>query len=188
MEDTPSRMVFLAEEAELIVKAKNDEAAFNVLYDFYFPKIYGFVLKRVGKREEAEDIVSATFMKVFVNLDGYRPQAGASFSAWVYRIATNNIIDWQRKKKPSVNIEDIAEPGDERQDQHQDLLLSHDRSVVHKVLADLSEKEQRIITLKYFSELSHAEIASSLQVSEGNARVLLCRALRKFQQIYQKYA
>jgi len=94
----------LENEAQIVEMAKKDDQAFEVLYDFYFPKIYGYIYKRVGSFDVAQDLVSITFIKVFNNLDGYQYK-GYSFSAWIYRIATNNLIDYYRKanRKKEIN-------------------------------------------------------------------------------------
>jgi len=180
---------FLENEKELVNLARDDDQAFEQLYNHYFPKIYGYVFKRVGHHETAEDIVSKTFTKVFLNLKDYEHK-GFTFGAWVYKIATNNLIDHYRsssKKKDVVDIENIAEPEapgmgiDEQVDQHQK--SDH----VRQLLKELPEKDQQIVSLKYFAEMSGVEIAGVLEITENNARVKLSRALNKFHQIYEKY-
>lgn len=83
-------------EAMLVEQAKTDDRAFEKLYNYYFPQIYGFIIKRAGQKELAEDIVSTVFMKVFTHLNDYEPKT-SSFKSWVYKIATNTLIDHYRK-------------------------------------------------------------------------------------------
>jgi RNA polymerase sigma-70 factor (ECF subfamily) len=179
----------LANEASIVKRAKTDDQAFEILYNHYFPRIYGYVFKRVGHQQTAEDIVSQTFLKVFVNLPNYSHQ-GYTFGAWVYKIATNNLIDHYRKsgKTKSVNIESIAEPTDEKRPAlHEEVQQGFDRELVNKCINQLPEKYQKIIHLKYFAQMSSKEIAEVLGISSGNARVMLHRALKHFQKIHQKY-
>ena len=180
----------LENEAEIVERAKKDDQSFEILYNFYFPKIYSYLFKRVGSFSIAEDLVSITFLKVFTNLDKYKYK-GYSFSAWIYRIATNNLIDYYRKSKGKreINIDDLKEIKDERSNEPEELIkISEDKKLVQWVLKELPEKYQRVLYLKFFAEKSNNMIAEILETNENNTRVLIFRALRKFKEIYQKYA
>lgn len=189
MEGTPGRLR-LDNELALIEQAKTDDKAFGILYDFYFPKIYFFVLKRVGQKETAEDIVSVTFIKVFTNIKKFKPVNEYSFSVWVYRIATNNLTDHYRKqgKHKTVDIENLGEILDHLQNPELDLEVGQDKDLVRQALNDLSTRESEILQLKFYGELGNIEIAEVLKTSPNNAGVMLHRALKKFQIKYQKYA
>lgn len=182
-------LVKLDNEIMLVEQAKTEDRAFATLYDFYFPKIYFFVFKRTGQKEATEDIVSAVFIKVFTGLKEFRPNHDNSFAAWVYRIANNKLIDYYRQqgRQPVVDLADIVEPSDEGQDPHADSVRASDSILVGKVLARLAPRDQEILQLKFFSELSNIEIAQALKINPNNVGVLLFRALKRFQEIYQKY-
>lgn len=183
------RLAGLDNENMLVERAKTDDNAFAVLYDFYFPKIYGFVLKRVGGKEVAEDIVSVVFMKAFTSLNSFNPQREGSFSAWLYRIASHKLIDHYRynSRRPTVAFENINEPGDESQNQQVDFLRQEERKLVERALARLADKDREILTLKFYSELGHGEIADILKTNANNVGVMVYRALKKFKAICQKY-
>ena len=83
-------------EKDLVERAKKDSEAFGILYDTYLNQIYAFILKRVSNVELAEDIASLTFEKALRKLDTFKWQ-DVSFSAWLYRIATNNVVDYYRQ-------------------------------------------------------------------------------------------
>jgi len=179
-------MDILVNEREIVSKAVNDDQAFEVLYNFYFPKVYGYVLKRVGHQQTAEDLVSVIFIKIFTNLNKY--QAGKnfySFASWVFTVSANAIIDHYRKNnKKVVSIEEVAEIKDENSTI--DLIYSHEnREKVQNTLKKLKKRYQQIIELKYFLELDNQEIAEALGISVGNVGVLLHRALNKFQNLYE---
>ena len=176
----------LENEAQLVQDAVHDHQAFGVLYDFYFDKIYGYVIRRCGKREIAEDIVSETFMKVFCNLNKFNSNKG-SFKSWVYKIATNNLIDYYRKelKKKSVDIEEVNEPAEIKQTTEEYLMSLEDKKKVMQIIQKLSGRYQQVINLKYFAELSNQEIAELLGISANNVGVLLYRALNKFKSLYK---
>jgi RNA polymerase sigma-70 factor (ECF subfamily) len=179
----------LDNEREIVERAKEDDQAFEVLYDFYFPKIYGYILKRVGDSGTAEDLVSKTFLNVFTNLKNYQYK-GYSFGAWVYRIAANNLIDYYRKsgKRKEINIEEVKELQDDTNDTLDELIQhTQERKLVQETLRVLPEKYQEVLDLKFFAERTTDEIAGILETNENNVRVLLFRALKLFKEEYKKY-
>src|SRR5258708_6240224 len=88
-----------SDEKQLVEKAKCDAQAFGKLFDLYYPKIFGFTLRRIGNVDAAKDITSAVFVKVLHNIRAFRWKS--SFSSWIYRIATNEVNDFFRKKQKS---------------------------------------------------------------------------------------
>jgi RNA polymerase sigma-70 factor, ECF subfamily len=179
----------LIEEPEIVERARTDDGAFEILYDFYLPKIYGYILKRVGSFDVAEDLASSTFLKVFTNLDKYQSK-GHTFGAWIYKIATNNLIDYYRKssKNKEINIESVGGLKDENNPPGKEFENSQEKKLVRQALGGLPGKYQEIINLKFFAEKDNVEIAEILKTSENNVRVIICRALKCFRQEYQKYA
>ncbi len=177
-----------SQEQLLVEQAKTDDAAFEQLYNQYFPKIYGYVLKRTGQRETAEDIVSVVFIKVFTNLKSYSYRE-CSFGAWVYKIATNSLVDHYRKvgRRPEVMPEEMPEIRDDKQDVEVALEAKQERAVVREVLKQLPARYEEILNLKFFAELSNQEIADSLGLETNNVGVLIHRALTKFEHTYQAY-
>lgn len=184
-----NQTVKLDNETMLVDQAKTDDRAFAILYDFYFPKIYFFVFKRTGQKEVTEDIVSAVFIKIFTGLKTFKPNHDNSFAAWVYRIANNKLTDYYRSahRHSTVDIASISEPRDDNQDPRADFIRQSNQIRVGQVLSLLPERDQAILQLKFFSELSNIEIAQALQTGPGNIGVWLYRALKRFQEIYQKY-
>jgi len=178
----------LSNEAELARQAKTDDQAFSVLYNFYFQKIYSYVIKRVGNQEIAEDIVSETFLKTFKNIDKYEHQ-GYTFGAWVYKIATNNMIDYYRKtgRQKTVDIEAIAEPVSDRPSPEKYAEKSEDQRMVLGIIAKMNVKDQQVLNLKFFAEMSNIEISETLGITANNAGVIVYRALKKFQKLYDKH-
>lgn len=178
----------LENEKDIVERAKSDDQAFEILYNHYFPKIYGYIFKRVGNHEIVEDLVSVTFMKVFSNIKDYKHQ-GYTFGAWVYRIATNNLTDHYRKqgRRKEVDIETVAELKDNNLNPEDIANNLYNRKLIMKVLVNMPEKYQKIINLKFFGEKTNTEIAEILGVKENNCRVLTHRALKNFHKLYQKY-
>ncbi|HUT21861.1 MAG TPA: sigma-70 family RNA polymerase sigma factor [Candidatus Bipolaricaulota bacterium] len=178
----------LENEADLVERAKTDDGAFGVLYGYYFPKIYGYIFKRVGNRETAEDLVSEIFMKVFCNLERYSAR-GFGFSTWLYRVATNHLTDFYRKaaNRKIVDIDQVAEPADKMQGIEDKIQVDQDRGKIQSIIAKLKPNYQKVLNLKYFAELSTFEIADIFKITENNARVLLHRAHKSFKNLYEKH-
>ena len=187
--DDQSKKNTLENEAEIVENAKTDDKSFEILYNFYFSQIYGYLYKRTGSHETTEDLVSTTFMKIFCNLKNYHSK-GATFRAWMYKIATNNLIDYYRKtgKRKEVDIENIKEPSSQGSMEPEKYAESEEnRVLVQEVLKDMPERYQNILYLKFFGELSNIEIAQTIGISANNAGVIIHRALNNFQKTYKKY-
>lgn len=172
------------DEKQLVEEAKTNDAAFSRLYDRYYTKIYAYIYRRVGDKDTTEDILSATFEKVFLHLEGFDGSVG-TFQAWIYRIATNQVIDHVRKMKRVLVVapDDFPEPIplDSEIDR---LARGEEGRQVRRVLEKIPERYQRVLLLKFFSELTNQEIADTLGVSVGHAGVLLYRALKRFKNTY----
>ncbi|OJI06406.1 hypothetical protein BK004_03625 [bacterium CG10_46_32] len=185
--DNSAEQNILENERDIVERAKKDDHAFEMLYNHYFPKIYGYIFKRVGNHSVAEDIVSITFMKVLVNIKGYEHR-GHTFGAWVYRIATNNLTDYYRKRvhNKDVDIGEAQEIQDHRAGPEEQVVQLENRQHIEIILKKLSKRYQHVLHLKFFAELSISEISAALSISENNARVLLHRALKQFRREYEK--
>lgn len=185
MDMTEGHMSLTREEYMLAEKAKTDDQAFAILYERYFPKIYAYIFRRLGNRDATEDIVSVTFEKVFLHLDKFKPNSG-TFQAWVYRIATNSVIDHVRKEKHTVAVDpqDLPEEIHPLTDGVHEMIKTEDREAVQRAIKKLPERYQTVLNLKYFSQLTNIEVSEVLGISPNNAGVLLSRALKQFHVYY----
>jgi RNA polymerase sigma-70 factor (ECF subfamily) len=160
------------EERLLIEAAQRDSAHFADLYDIYFDRIYAYVASRVGSREETEDLVSEVFHKALANLRRFEWQ-GAPFSAWLYRIAANEITDRSERLGRERAIE--ALPGAEEADQEE----AQDRSKLFALVRELPEDQRRVLELRFMEEKSTREVAEVLGRSEGAIKQLQFRGLER---------
>src|SRR5262245_65275125 len=104
-----------ARERDLVVRSRADAAAFGELYDFYLPRIYGFVVRRVGERDAAQDLTAMTFERALgaVRRDDFRNE---SFGGFLYRVASNAIVDHARRGRHTVPLGMRASDWDDAQD------------------------------------------------------------------------
>lgn len=167
---------------ELVRKAaQGQEAAFSELYDLYFDKIYRFVYFRVNHREQAQDLVSETFIKVWGRLRDM--EDFSSFNSWLFQIARNLVIDYYRTKKIQVDLnllENVLIYED-------DLVNRTDVSLQEKIfleaLKKLNPDQQVVIKLKFIEDLENAEIAKILDKTEGAVRVIQHRAIKELKNL-----
>lgn len=167
-------------EIEALVAAVQnaDHHAFSKLYDIFIDPIYRYVYYRVSPMD-AEDLVETVFLRVWENIRQYQPK-NKSFSAWIFRIAHNLIVDYYRSNKDSFVSElDPMLPDQNRQ--HNPIKMTQnvlDKEVLKVALNKLKKQYQEIIIYKFINELSNQEIAQILGKSEGGLRILQFRALK----------
>ena len=176
-------------EHEIIELAKVNPAAFGVLFDKYHKPILRYALHRTGNAETASDIASETFFKALNKIGTYR-FTGAPFSAWLYRIAGNEINMYFRKKKyDPVSYEDaIGEEGvldkesaesidRELNEAQEEIDKNRDYQQIKEALFAMDSKYQDVIVLRFFQEMKVQEIAQTIGKSEGTVKSLLSRGL-----------
>ena len=166
------------------VRVKKNPDAFASLYDLYIEKIYRFVYFKVNNKEEAEDIVSNVFLKVWSYLIEYTEKEIDSFSGLVYKVARNLVIDYYREKG-QMKKEDLVEaeelPVVEKNYEQAEINLEVEKLMV--VIKKMKQDYQEVLLLKYVEELSTAEIAEILNKSQVGVRITLHRAIKKVQEL-----
>lgn len=178
-------------EKKLIYKvvAKKDPEAFGQLYDLYIEKVYRFIFFKVSNREEAEDLTSDAFLKTWNYLITLSDQEIKSFSALIYKVARNNIIDFyrQRAKRQECSIEIAIEEAVALEDDNQEKMQKkQEASQILKHLKKLKQEYQELIFLRYIEELSVKEISQILNKRQTNVRVTLHRAMNTLKKILQE--
>jgi len=177
----------IEDEHNLVARAKEGEAeAFGLLYDFYMPRIYRFVLFKVGHREEAEDLTHQVFLKAWEHVETYESR-GYPFGSWLYRIARNAVIDHHRRSKPQVSIDDLGpDILTEEGTQGKELDIKIEWSVMLESIFKLKDVEQDVLIMRFVDDLTHQEVAKAIGKSEGATKVIQHRALKNLKKLIEK--
>ncbi|MBN1822634.1 MAG: sigma-70 family RNA polymerase sigma factor [Prolixibacteraceae bacterium] len=174
-----------AQQDYILVKAalKDDEKAFAKLLARYKDTIYFMLLKMVNNKSDAEDLTLEAFGKAFKNLHQYSPHY--AFSTWLFKIASNNCIDFLRKKRGiHVSIENQESPENEQTiklkskdpNPEERLIRKQKAILLRKVVRRLKPRYQVLVDLRYFKEYSYEEIAQELSLPLGTVKAQLFRA------------
>lgn len=173
------------EDYKLVQKAlkEKDQEAYAMLMDKYKNSVYYMLLKMVKSTDFAEDLTMETFGKAFKNLDQYVPRN--AFSTWLFTIATNNCIDFIRRKKEyylSLNKYD-NDPERSNYEVEANVLNPEDQLIVNqrvkmlrRVIEKLRPQYKMLIELRYFGGYSYQEIADELNIPLGTVKAQLSRA------------
>lgn len=177
-----------AREQALVARARTDPAAFGELYDFYLPRIYAYVARRVEDRTMAEDLTATTFERALgaVRGDDFH---NASFGGFLYRVATNAVVDHVRRERRTIPLGVRASDHDTGDDRNAAESISDesatrafaaaiDRDTLRRAIGRLPEVHRRVILLKYFDGLEIDELCAALGCSRQTFAVKLHRALR----------
>lgn len=157
-----------------------DSSCFSQLYSRYIDDIYRFILRKTGDIEVAEDITSQVWIKILTHIYDFEEKSGATFKSWIYRIAYNAVVDFYRKQKETVGLDDIPE-----------ISLSEDvwkyvddkekLTQVKQYLETLSKNEQEVVFLRVWDDLSYKEISEILWLSLDNCKKIYSRSIKKIQ-------
>lgn len=179
----------MEEEKELIEKAKKDPESFSLLYDRHYSQIFNYVLKRTADVEIAQDVTSETFLKVFKNIRFFKWR-GISLSSWIYRIASNEIANFYRKRKKVISLEKIPDPKaesdplDEVIRAQEEIDKRRDFVILHEKISQLPPQYQEVIHLRFFEKKKIQEICEITGKKEGTVKSLLHRAIEKLKKLF----
>ena len=173
---------------------KGDQKAYAELMDRYRDSVYFMLLKMVNNKDDADDLTIEAFGKAFKRLHQYTPNF--AFSTWLFKIATNNCIDFIRKKKKATFSIDKPMENDEGGEMSVDVKyegLDPEENIIKKqkvimmrnVVEKLKPRYRRLVELRYFEEMSYEEISTEMDLPLGTVKAQLFRA-REFLQALLK--
>lgn len=173
------------EERQLVEEAQESLNAFSKLYEFYLPKIFRYVLNRVGNKDVAEDITSQTFLKALKKLNTF--DETKPFGGWLYTIAHNNIIDFYRQnRKYTISIESIEAFLESDKNTEDRAKKAEMTKKILDVLRSLPAAYQEVLSLRFFEEKTNPEIAELLACTVNNVNVRMHRATIAFRRYVEK--
>ena len=166
---------------------EGDQRAYAELLERYRDAIYFMLLKMVSNKSDAEDLTIEAFGKAFKNIHQYTPNY--AFSTWLFKIATNNCIDFIRKRRmkvvsidqPTEDVEGVLSvPASNLQssslDPEESLIKDQNIKLVKELVSKLKPRYRKLIELRYFKEYSYEEISDELQLPLGTVKAQLFRA------------
>ncbi len=185
-------------ERACVDAAGRDPAAFEYLYNRYFPRVYAYVYGRVGTVHDSEDLVSDIFFRAMDALGRgqFTSKHEGSFAAWLFRIAHNAVASHYRQqgREADASILDGQStlPLDAMRGVEEDnlpeatFIRAEESARLRSLLALVPPRRQEIVTLKFFGGLRNREIAQALGLDERTVASQLCRALDDLQRLYEQ--
>lgn len=162
----------MQDEESLVRRAqRGNEEAFVQLYEGYFNKIYRYIAIRVGNEMEAEDITQQVFLKALQSIGSFKWK-GRPFSAWLFRIAHNQVVDYLRKKarRTTVPLDEMLVSVDH--DPQEEIERELDLEQLASAMRYLTPAQREVISLRFTSELATAEVAKVMGKSQGAVKAL----------------
>lgn len=188
-------MISLQKEKDIIRKAQHHPQIFGELYDYYYPKIFGYTLKRVADVASAEDITAATFYKALKALGKFR-WSNISFSSWLYRIANHEVINFYRDNNGKIiSLDRLMENLDfdliDQQDLEQEIIEAEEKLqahqsflAIHRQIIKLDIKCQEALSLRFFENKKIKQVAEIMGEKEGTVKSWLSRSLAKLREYF----
>lgn len=162
-----------------------DPDHFQELYRTYFPRVYAYVAYRLGRTQDAEDVVSEVFFKVVRHMGEFAGQGEGAFAAWLFQIARNAIADFYRRNGKVIEAWDALDHLHDNATPPEGLVVqSEDEQLMRHLIGTLSPRRQQVILLKFFAGLRNHEIAVILNL---DARSVASHLYRGLEELHHKY-
>jgi RNA polymerase sigma-70 factor (ECF subfamily) len=153
-----------------------DPEAFGALFDHFYGPVYRFVVARVGRPSDAEDLAQLVFVKALEALPRYE-QRGIPFGGWLFRLARNVVIDHSRTRREHAPLDIVAEQADHADGPDELAQMRQEMDSVARALRRLTPEQREAIELRFFAGLSAKEAAEAMGRQEGTVRGLQFRAI-----------
>jgi RNA polymerase sigma-70 factor (ECF subfamily) len=166
-------------ESEIIKQVSYGQADFTLLYRQYATRIYRYIFARVSNHADAEDLTAQVFMEALQGLDRF--DDSGNFSAWLFTIARNKVVDSYRRRKQLLSIEDAPEIIAENSEPLTRVVHSETIQQLSTVLKTLKPEQRELLQLRFAGELTYAQIAAVLGKTEAATKMSIHRLLRQLQ-------
>ena len=161
----------MQDEKKLVERAQHhDQEAFAQLYEEHFDKIYRYVTLKIGNETEAEDMTQQVFLNALQSISSFKWK-GVPFSAWLFRIAHNQVVDYFRSKKRTTVPLDESLASNNNNPQ---LIVEQKLDIEQLLLATkrLTDAQREVISLRFAGELSIVQVAKAMGKSQGAVKAL----------------
>ena len=148
------------------------------IYRDFYPKVYQYLVNRMGNIEDAEDMAQTVFLKVFSKLDTF-DETKSSISTWIFNITRNTLIDHQRSASLRVHEEIPETMADDSPDMLDALIMEQEQERLANALERLTEEERDLIILHYYKEYTLLKVAEMMNRPYGQIKRLHMKALQK---------
>lgn len=152
------------------------------IYHLYKNKIYNYLYRSTLNHYLAEELTQETFLKAFKSIQSFKEQA--SLNTWLFKIARNTFLDEAKKKQSHLEVK-FDHQETPVVDQTDQFSLLDEKLLIRKVLLQLSEKDRTLIILRDQNNFTYDEISNILDCNEGQVKIGLFRARKKFKQLYE---
>lgn len=164
--------------------AQQNVEQFGVLYDLYYAQIFRYVYSKVGSQQLTADLTSQVFLKAMLGIKKYQFR-GVPFTAWLYRIASNEVNMYYRKAKKEqtieINEQIISDIIDDTQLKNSDI----NQTKLIAALNQLTDQQTHLIDLRFFEKLSFMEVGAIVGITTDNAKTKVYRVLKKLKAIIE---
>jgi RNA polymerase sigma factor (sigma-70 family) len=172
------------EDRELLEKLRSDESrnyGFNLLVRKYQERIYWHIRKMVIDHDDADDLMQDTFLKVWKNIGSFRQDA--QLYTWIYRIATNECLNFLRKKRSKffLPINDVEHELSRKLESSDSIDGSEIQIKLQKALLKLPDKQRLVFNMKYYDEMKYEEISEITNTSVGSLKASYHYAVKKIE-------
>jgi RNA polymerase sigma-70 factor (ECF subfamily) len=171
----------VATDSELVDMARGgDSIAFEYLFNRYNDALHQLYLQKTGGNiEDTEDLIQEIFVKAFLHLGSY--DKSYAFGQWIYTIARNTFIDYVRKRRENLSIDNtrgeyIPPPVSSTLNPEENIISHEQRTQIEDYMAKMSPKYRQLIELRFFKDLSYEEIAEQLGLPLGTVKTQIHRA------------
>lgn len=162
----------------LIQLAKKDPKAFAELYEAHVDMLYQFVAFRVRTVQDAEDLTSQIWEKVFNKIASLHTNEDLGFKCWLFQIARNTLRDYYRQRAPFLSLDPEAQVMSHAPDPHEQIQTTDEHQELKRLVQSLPNKQKETVLLSLMSELKNKEIAALLHLSEKTVASNLSRGLQ----------
>ncbi len=178
------------EDKDLLLKLRDPESknyGFNLLVRKYQQKVYWHIRKMVIDHDDADDLVQESFVKVWKNIDSFREDA--QLYTWIYRIATNECLNFLRKKKNKyfLPIHDVQHELTQKLDSGHHIDGDEIQLKLQKALLKLPDKQRLVFNMKYFDEMKYEEISEITDTTVGSLKANYHHAVKKIEEFLKEH-